>query len=48
MVMGLSLQLLLDLTVAGFSLMIGFGIFAIIAAILCSAAFFHNVKSHSP
>ncbi|KAI3512586.1 hypothetical protein L1887_19902 [Cichorium endivia] len=45
--MGVSIQLLMDLTVAGISLMIGFGIFAFVASILCSAAFFHNAKGHS-
>ncbi|KAI3700011.1 hypothetical protein L2E82_44624 [Cichorium intybus] len=45
--MGVSIHLLMDLTVAGFSLMIGFGIFAFVASILCSAAFFHNAKGHS-
>nr|XP_043608131.1 uncharacterized protein LOC122579930 [Erigeron canadensis] len=45
MVMGVSIQLLMDLTVAGISLMIGFGIFALITSLLCSAAFFHNAKS---
>uniref|UniRef100_A0A7N2R1J0 Transmembrane protein n=1 Tax=Quercus lobata TaxID=97700 RepID=A0A7N2R1J0_QUELO len=30
--------------VAGFSLMIGLGISAFIASILCSGAFFHNAK----
>ncbi|KVH96337.1 uncharacterized protein LOC112528207 [Cynara cardunculus var. scolymus] len=45
--MGVSIQLLMDLIVAGISLMIGFGIFAFIASILCSAAFFHNVKAYS-
>ncbi|XP_022011586.1 uncharacterized protein LOC110911292 [Helianthus annuus] len=47
MVLGVSIQLLLDLTVAGFSLMIGFGIFVLTAMVLCSAAFFHNAKAHS-
>ncbi|XP_022724967.1 uncharacterized protein LOC111281472 [Durio zibethinus] len=42
--MGLSLQSLIDLLVAGISLMIGLGIFAFIASILCSAAFLHHVK----
>ncbi|GKV39289.1 hypothetical protein SLEP1_g47090 [Rubroshorea leprosula] len=42
--MGLSLQCIMDLVVAGASLMIGLGIFASIASILCSAAFWHNAK----
>ncbi|KAJ4710652.1 Chaperonin 60 subunit beta [Melia azedarach] len=42
--LGLSLQCILDLTVAGISLVIGLGIFAIIASILCSAAFLQNAK----
>ncbi|KAL9664303.1 hypothetical protein QQ045_019702 [Rhodiola kirilowii] len=40
----LSIQSLLDLTLAGFSLMIGLAIFSFIALILCTAAFFHNAK----
>ncbi|KAK9048553.1 hypothetical protein SSX86_032482 [Deinandra increscens subsp. villosa] len=48
MVMGVSLQMLLDLTVAGISLMVGFTIFGFIAAILCSAAFFYHAKAQSP
>ena len=42
--MSLCVQCVLDLVVAGFSLMIGLGIFAFIASILCSAAFFYNAK----
>lgn len=42
--LGLSVQYLIDLVVAGVSLMIGFGIFALIASILCSAAFINNAK----
>lgn len=45
--MGLSVQCVLDLVVAGISLVIGLGIFAITASILCSAAFFHNAKEAS-
>ncbi|KAK6133994.1 hypothetical protein DH2020_032270 [Rehmannia glutinosa] len=37
----------LDFMVAGFSLMIGLGLFAFIASILCSAAFFQNAKEIS-
>ncbi|CAO2828459.1 unnamed protein product [Amaranthus hypochondriacus] len=45
MLMGLvNIQSLLDLIVAGISLMIGFGIFAFIASVLCSAAFFQHAK----
>ncbi|XP_049363363.1 uncharacterized protein LOC125828099 [Solanum verrucosum] len=47
LVMGISLQCLMDLVVAGFSLMIGLGIFAFIASILCSAAFYQNAKQLS-
>ncbi|XP_023759407.1 uncharacterized protein LOC111907833 [Lactuca sativa] len=43
--MGVSIQLLMDLTIAGMSLMIGFGIFAFVASILCSAVFFHSAKA---
>lgn len=45
--LGLSLQCLLDLMVAGCSLMFGMGLFVFIAAILCSAAFFQNAKEFS-
>ncbi|GKU90461.1 hypothetical protein SLEP1_g4452 [Rubroshorea leprosula] len=45
--MGLSLQCIIDLVVAGVSLMIGLGIFVFIASILCSAAFLHNAKDVS-
>lgn len=45
--MGVSLQLMMDLFVAGFSLMIGLGLFAFIASILCSAAFLQNAKELS-
>ncbi|PQQ00025.1 hypothetical protein Pyn_12785 [Prunus yedoensis var. nudiflora] len=46
--MGLSIQSLLDLAVAGISLMIGLGIFAFIASILCSAAFLQTAKEMVP
>ncbi|KAF2530632.1 hypothetical protein F2Q70_00030769 [Brassica cretica] len=36
----------MDLIVAVISLMIGLGFFALIAAVLCSVAFFHHVKSY--
>ncbi|KAJ9163446.1 hypothetical protein P3X46_023114 [Hevea brasiliensis] len=45
--MGLSVQCLVDLMVAWVSLMIGFGFFALIASILCSAAFINNTKDVS-
>lgn len=35
---------IMDLVVAGISLVIGLGIFVFIASILCSAAFLHNAK----
>lgn len=44
LLMGLSLQFVLDFMVAGVSLMFGLGLFAFIASILCSAAFFQNAK----
>ncbi|KAG9152875.1 hypothetical protein Leryth_012496 [Lithospermum erythrorhizon] len=47
MMIWLSVQFLMDLVVAGVSLMIGLGIFALIASILCSAAFFQNAKELS-
>lgn len=47
LVMGVSVQCLMDLVVAGISLMIGLGLFAFIASILCSAAFLHNAKDLS-
>ncbi|KAK1551861.1 hypothetical protein Q3G72_006093 [Acer saccharum] len=40
-------QCIMDLVVAGISLVIGFGIFAFIASILCSAAFLYNAKEVS-
>ncbi|XP_058183604.1 uncharacterized protein LOC131301376 [Rhododendron vialii] len=43
----ISLQSLLDLIVAGFSLVIGLGIFAFTASILCTAAFLQNAKDVS-
>lgn len=45
--MGLSVQCVLDFMVAGISLMFGLGLFAFIASILCSAAFFQNAKEMS-
>ncbi|KAJ6941784.1 hypothetical protein NC651_007526 [Populus alba x Populus x berolinensis] len=42
--MGLSVQCIMDLVVAGISLVIGLGFFAFIASILCSAVFIYNVK----
>ncbi|KAH6797879.1 chaperonin 60 subunit beta [Perilla frutescens var. hirtella] len=47
MLLGLSVQFVLDFVVAGISLMIGIGLFAFIASILCSAAFFQNAKEIS-
>ncbi|KAK4410394.1 Chaperonin 60 subunit beta 4, chloroplastic [Sesamum angolense] len=47
LMMGLSVQCVLDFMVAGISLMIGLGLFAFIASILCSAAFFQNAKEIS-
>ncbi|KMS97322.1 hypothetical protein BVRB_6g156190 [Beta vulgaris subsp. vulgaris] len=45
MLMGLlSIQSIMDLVVAGISLMIGLGIFTFIASVLCSAAFFQHAK----
>ncbi|KAJ6726431.1 hypothetical protein OIU79_004561 [Salix purpurea] len=44
LLMGLSVQWIMDFVVAGISLVIGLGIFAFIASILCSAAFIYNVK----
>ncbi|KAF8039169.1 hypothetical protein BT93_B1656 [Corymbia citriodora subsp. variegata] len=42
--MGVSLQCVMDLVVAGISLAVGLGFFAFVAAVLCSAAFFNSVK----
>ncbi|XP_074309555.1 uncharacterized protein LOC141644039 [Silene latifolia] len=39
-----SIQSIMDLAVAGISLMIGLGIFAFIASVLCSAAFVQHTK----
>ncbi|XP_031741936.1 uncharacterized protein LOC116403978 [Cucumis sativus] len=47
MMIGFSIQGLLDLFVAGISLAIGLGIFALIASILCSAAFLNCAKDVS-
>lgn len=47
LLMGVSVQCLMDLVVAGISLMVGLGLFAFIASILCSAAFLHNAKDLS-
>ncbi|XP_028065098.1 uncharacterized protein LOC114268184 [Camellia sinensis] len=47
LVIGVSVQCLMDLVVAGVSLVIGLGIFAFIASILCSVAFLHNAKDVS-
>jgi hypothetical protein len=38
------MQVMLDLTVAGISLMVVFGFFAFIAAILCTTAFLRHSK----
>lgn len=46
--MGLiSAQSIMDVVVAGISLMIGLGIFAFIVSLLCSTAFFHHAKDVS-
>ncbi|KAB2614240.1 hypothetical protein D8674_037327 [Pyrus ussuriensis x Pyrus communis] len=45
LMMGWSIQSLLDLAVAGISMMVGLGIFALIASILCSAAFLHTATA---
>ncbi|XP_024012300.1 uncharacterized protein LOC112086778 [Eutrema salsugineum] len=46
MMMGIiSIQTVMDLIVAGFSLMIGFGFFALIASVLCSVAFLHHLRA---
>ncbi|XP_021755863.1 uncharacterized protein LOC110721050 [Chenopodium quinoa] len=45
MLMGLlSIQSIMDMALAGISLMIGLGIFGFIASVLCSAAFFQHAK----
>ncbi|XP_024195461.1 uncharacterized protein LOC112198549 [Rosa chinensis] len=46
--MGLGcIQGILDLVVAGVSLMIGLSVFAFIASVLCSAAFLYSAKGAS-
>ncbi|XP_030449745.1 uncharacterized protein LOC115672112 [Syzygium oleosum] len=45
--MGVSFQCVMDLAVAGISLVVGLGFFAFVAAVLCSAAFLNNVKDVS-
>ncbi|OVA12530.1 hypothetical protein BVC80_9011g42 [Macleaya cordata] len=49
MVMGMIIPVLclVDIMVAGISLMIGLGIFGFVASILCSAAFFYHAKEVS-
>ncbi|GER43829.1 Rab geranylgeranyltransferase alpha subunit [Striga asiatica] len=44
LMMGLTVQCVLDFMVAGISLMIGLGLFAFIASLLCSAAFYQNFQ----
>ncbi|XP_020264429.1 uncharacterized protein LOC109840266 [Asparagus officinalis] len=41
------IQLLMDVMVAGMSLILVLGIFSFVASILCSAAFLHNSKNVS-
>ncbi|KAL6844845.1 hypothetical protein ACP4OV_025504 [Aristida adscensionis] len=41
-------QLALDLAVAGMSLAVALGLFAVVAAVLCSAAFLHHSKPAAP
>ncbi|CAA7053565.1 unnamed protein product [Microthlaspi erraticum] len=41
----MSIQAAMDLIVAGFSLMIGFGFFALIASVLCSITFLHHARA---
>ncbi|KAL0701219.1 hypothetical protein Bca4012_057341 [Brassica carinata] len=43
-----SIQTAMDLIIAGFSLMIGFGSYALIVSVLCSVAFLRNVKTALP
>lgn len=38
-------QLMLDLAVAGLSLVVVLGLFAVVTTVLCSAAFLHHSKS---
>ncbi|XP_075518532.1 uncharacterized protein LOC142552660 [Primulina tabacum] len=47
LMMGFSVQCVLDFMVAGVSLMLGLGFFAFVASILCSAAFIQNAKEIS-
>ncbi|KAI4387556.1 hypothetical protein MLD38_005378 [Melastoma candidum] len=44
LILGVNLQCLLDLVVAGISLAIGLGFFSFVATILCAAAFLLNSK----
>ncbi|KAG8049902.1 hypothetical protein GUJ93_ZPchr0009g2305 [Zizania palustris] len=37
-------QLMLDLAVAGLSLVVAFGLFAVVTTVLCSAAFLHHSR----
>ncbi|XP_019059038.1 PREDICTED: uncharacterized protein LOC109117029 [Tarenaya hassleriana] len=45
LLMAMGLQTAMDLIVAGVSLMIGLGFFALVASILCSAAFLHHARA---
>nr|DAD31592.1 TPA_asm: hypothetical protein HUJ06_010443 [Nelumbo nucifera] len=45
--MDLPLQCLMDIILAGISLIIGLGIFVFIASVLCSAVFLHKAKDVS-
>lgn len=47
LMMGVSLQCMIDLVVAAISLIIGLGFFEFVAAVLCLAAFFYNSKQVS-
>ncbi|KAG2253673.1 hypothetical protein Bca52824_083809 [Brassica carinata] len=44
----ISIQTAMDLIVAGFSLMFGFGFYALIVSVLCFVSFLHHVRAAPP
>ncbi|KAF8074257.1 hypothetical protein N665_1117s0013 [Sinapis alba] len=44
----ISIQTAMDLIVAGCSMMIGFGFYALMVSVLCSVAFLHHVRAAPP
>ncbi|KAF8052017.1 hypothetical protein N665_1629s0004 [Sinapis alba] len=44
----ISIQTAMDVIVACFSMMVGFGFYALIVSVLCSVAFLHHVRAAPP